>query len=827
MIAAVDGLLDGNIDVDIDSLSAPKKLIDCIELHNTYDYTKGARKPIETSWEQWDKQDKEVTGHVIDASRMDNIIIFDFDHFVNQNEFDNVVITLDEEGYIVEKTPSGKGLHVFVNEGTVKLPQNRVLKCNKDQTKYELDLFQSVNYGVGQFMVSCESKVKYEDGHIGQSSWITADALNHVVDKTADDLLELLDIELVMPEPKPKTDFHYENQQTYITSEQLLNVIENFKGVTIHKTQAGPITERISQFVIKCALAGFGNDEVIDKVMDRIKEIANVTPRALNEWDNWDNITPSSVLCIWDMLHIERPPQPISTPEEDKVCDDVLNSIPDEIVTPDDGRLRRVNVGEFLSYNIKHHDDETIPFELLNVCLKNAYHLNCVFSMLGSNKVEIIAYKDLPNLLRTCGFTGKKLRAAIDGVMMNSVEHNEVSFKTLYNGWKYESCVKSNDYEQNIKDFKDCVLLNTCNNDIEFYDFTMKRLSYILHHPGEKSRVCVVYQGLQGTGKNWYEDIICELFDNYSCSNADLPKLTSRFNASCVIGRAYIVCNEALNMDGMFSIKEGIKKLITESKAEVESKGINPFITSNTCNIDITTNNTKPVLIDPEDRRFAIIRTNPEHQDDRDYWRYYQEEVIKRETFHGDVFRYIYDECYDEHFPSLPIPNTEARRALIRLCLSSTNKFCIKYIADFEIGFTRKQLKQCIEDLPAAELGQYKRETFFEEVIGKCKSEYSPHRKTNIYKLAPRFADKLYALMDDDEDDDEETEEENVSIEDIVKHGEGFDYVFATDVTSQAIKTMLINAGFEYKSHISRSKKSPIPNRGYVLKRSATTTDSC
>lgn len=461
-------------------------------------------------------------------------------------------------------------------------------------------------------------------------------------------------------------------------------------------------------------------------------------------------------------------------------------------------------------------------YKLLSKCVINMFHLNCYFSRLDSEEVEIIKYEEMKNKLVACGISkSKDKQEMINKLMLKTNSAKAIDFNSLFVGWKYQNIAKSENYDENIKDFKECVLCNICNDDLTIFTYLMNRISYIAHNPGARSNVCVILQGLQGTGKNWYEDVICELFARYSNPNSELLKLTGKFNGSSIIGFMYHACNEALNADGMFSVKESMKKLIERPKIDAEKKGIDPISVNNCLNIDITTNNVKPVLIDPEDRRYLVIRTNGENANNRKYWRKYQEEVKNRKGFYADVFNMIYNDFYNEEFLSLPIPDTPAKIALQRLCLNAIHKYLIKNLNKFEVGMTRAQIKQDYKVMMGSDKDvkiNYSEARFVEEVINYCNVKNVHHQ--NKYYINDTIADKL-ALLDDDEDDEEEEEEpeNNKEFEDWVKEHKQtfdnkFDYILASDVKDEALKDYIISSGYEYKTKILNRV---INKRGYRL----------
>ncbi|KAA6310048.1 MAG: hypothetical protein EZS28_056385, partial [Streblomastix strix] len=62
-----------------------------------------------------------------------------------------------------------------------------------------------------------------------------------------------------------------------------------------------------------------------------------------------------------------------------------------------------------------------------------------------------------------------------------------------------------------------------------------------------KTRVAIVIRGVQGTGKNTFTDVLCDLMAGYSAKNiTDIEEITGNFNA-VIENKSLIVLNELKN----------------------------------------------------------------------------------------------------------------------------------------------------------------------------------------------------------------------------------------------------------------------------------------
>lgn len=486
--------------------------------------------------------------------------------------------------------------------------------------------------------------------------------------------------------------------------------------------------------------------------------------------------------------------------------------INDAKIVINDDKIQHVGIKQLLE--LKTFDER---INLLKTAVKYSFAQRCFVSRFGHEYCELLKEEDLRKDLKTV-FKGKMLTQAIEDVYSSIIE-DKLTFDMMFVGWKHESQIKSGNYEQNIKDFESFILTNTFNNGKEVFEYYLKRISFMLHHPGVLSKVCFIFKGLEGTGKNTFTDLIAELFNGYSNPNAELSKISSRFNISSYL-KVYVVCNEALDNKDNYQQTEYIKKVIERPTMDYEKKGIDSFTAENLMNLDITSNNSKPVVISPTDRRFAVVETNNEHANDRKYWKIWYDEVIKREGFYEDVFYYIFNNFYDENFLSLQIPDTEARIKLMKLCLNPLHKAIIDNMELLVEGASKREITI---QLFNNQTMKYSAETFWDKIEKYLTTTYDKHKKTTRYYINDNIADVFDRFIDENENDEEEEEEEinenelvGKWIDEHKNTTDSFEYVLMSDINKekelkQQIIDMLKGDEWEYKTTISYNLKK----RGY------------
>ena len=352
-------------------------------------------------------------------------------------------------------------------------------------------------------------------------------------------------------------------------------------------------------------------------------------------------------------------------------------------------------------------------------------------------------------------------------------------------------------------------------------------MSFILNNPGKLSKVCLVLKGIEGTGKNFYCDCMAKLTEGYSNANAELSKITGRFNGS-VYSKAYVVANEALESNNKLEQLEAIKKLVERPTLDIERKGLEPFQGENAVNLDITSNNVKPVLISPTDRRFCVIKSSPIHANDREYWKFYQEELINREGFFDDLFIHITSIPSDD-FLSDSIPGTDERYRLILASLNPVIKFIYTHLDEFYTGVSKDWIKENWNEDNEVKI-KYSRDGFVNAVLDACERVPITHGESKgrirffvnnatyeaLLKLQEKFGDDdkeepEITPPDELEKEKQELEEE---LEELIHEEEGFKYILSAEIPKSKrsfVEDYLKNHDWNYTTRISRK----ISKRGW------------
>ena len=152
-------------------------------------------------------------------------------------------------------------------------------------------------------------------------------------------------------------------------------------------------------------------------------------------------------------------------------------------------------------------------------------------------------------------------------------------------------------------------------------DYLLKWHAQIVQAPGEMSGIAVVFRSEQeGVGKNvwldWFGNKV--LGGDLYTSTADIDQLLGRF-ANGRHQKLLVNLDETKGRD-TFAHGERIKNAITATHTHYEAKGLDPVQTANYARWVFTTNNTTPVAVGPNDRRFVCFDCCADHANDAGYF---------------------------------------------------------------------------------------------------------------------------------------------------------------------------------------------------------------
>jgi hypothetical protein len=147
----------------------------------------------------------------------------------------------------------------------------------------------------------------------------------------------------------------------------------------------------------------------------------------------------------------------------------------------------------------------------------------------------------------------------------------------------------------------------------EFKLYVKQWLKHLLVKPSEKTCVCPIFQGPQGTGKDLLANITGHLLSvsphetTYYHNEGNADRVLDKFNAM-LIRKLLVVLNE-FPMHAGIKYQNSLKEKITCPTDTLEMKGKDGIELRSNANYMILTNDISVVKIEQTDRRFVPIRT--------------------------------------------------------------------------------------------------------------------------------------------------------------------------------------------------------------------------
>jgi putative DNA primase/helicase len=209
----------------------------------------------------------------------------------------------------------------------------------------------------------------------------------------------------------------------------------------------------------------------------------------------------------------------------------------------------------------------------------------------------------------------------------------------------------------------------------EVYEWVLKWLAYPLQNKGAKMRTALIFHGPQGAGKNLFFEAYAQIFGKYS-RIVGQAEIDDKFN-DWASGKLFMIADEVVARQELFHIKNKIKALITGDTIRINPKNVAAHDEKNHVNIVFLSNEKQPLVLEKDDRRFAVIWT-PEKL----HPNYYSD--VAEEVACGGI------EALHDYLLNLPLgdfnqhskpPMTKSKQDLIDINLESGDRFLQEWTA--------------------------------------------------------------------------------------------------------------------------------------------------
>ncbi len=208
----------------------------------------------------------------------------------------------------------------------------------------------------------------------------------------------------------------------------------------------------------------------------------------------------------------------------------------------------------------------------------------------------------------------------------------------------------------------------------EVYQWVLKWLALPIQKPGAKMRTALIFHGPQGAGKNLFFEAYSAIYGKYGRIIGQ-AEIDDKFN-DWASGKLFMIADEVVARQELFHIKNKLKALITGDTVRINPKNVAAHDEHNHVNLVFLSNEKQPLVLEKDDRRFAVIWT-PEKTGEG----YYAD--IADEVANGGIAA-LHDYLlnlplgdFNEH--SKP-PMTRSKQDLIDINLDSGERFLSEWI---------------------------------------------------------------------------------------------------------------------------------------------------
>jgi hypothetical protein len=206
-----------------------------------------------------------------------------------------------------------------------------------------------------------------------------------------------------------------------------------------------------------------------------------------------------------------------------------------------------------------------------------------------------------------------------------------------------------------------------------YYNYLLDWISFILQNPGKQTEVAILLRSKQGTGKNTFTDVLCELLSGYSLSNVtSINDLTGGFN-SIIENKKLVICNELKDTEKntMYTDYDTLKSLWTDREHFIGEKFVaKRQITSFLNGILITNHHFK---LEDSDRRYFCLECSDKYIGKiEEYFKPLYESFD--EEFYDNLFTFFMTRDISKFVPQL-FPETKLRKEYKYMSMDSVAEF--------------------------------------------------------------------------------------------------------------------------------------------------------
>jgi len=203
----------------------------------------------------------------------------------------------------------------------------------------------------------------------------------------------------------------------------------------------------------------------------------------------------------------------------------------------------------------------------------------------------------------------------------------------------------------------------------ELYQWVLRWIAYPIKNPGAKMKTSLVVHGPQGTGKNMFFEALMQIYGPYG-RVIDQSAIEDKFN-DWASRKLFLIADEVVARSDVYHVKNRLKAFITGDWIRINPKNIAAYDERNHVNVAFLSNESMPVVLEEDDRRYAVIWTPVKLG--QDFYAEVREEIKAGgiQALHDYLLNLDLGPFNDATLP----PRSAAKIDLINQSLDSTSRF--------------------------------------------------------------------------------------------------------------------------------------------------------
>lgn len=194
-------------------------------------------------------------------------------------------------------------------------------------------------------------------------------------------------------------------------------------------------------------------------------------------------------------------------------------------------------------------------------------------------------------------------------------------------------------------------------------DILLNFLAFNVQNPGHKLQYTLLFQGKQGIGKSFLAQVMRK---NLGENNVALPSNEALHQPyTGWMKSASLAIIEEVMARGRVDLMNKLKPMITEPYATIRQMHKEEYVQPNRINFLMFTNHPDPIVIDSDDRRYAVIKSDAKRQEEAYYqnlWSWMNQPETTSYLNH-----YFLNRDLKDFNPHAKAPETFAKKELVKL----------------------------------------------------------------------------------------------------------------------------------------------------------------